>query len=536
MKNKRGFTLVEILAVILILGTISILVITTINNSSAKAKEKLLETKKNTAIQGLILWAQNNRTCFLNDASNNNECIIGLNKDEGDCVYTGEKNLLLSCSTTYVNLAENNIIKYDNKDSKLVINPINNSSMNDVNVTIYYDQANKVFLDKEPRQVIVKRERAQEPGIEVLPEQDQIWSSTKLINIIYYSGIDYFKTGGTLQYGWSVSKKEEPITYKSYPLNYGDNENEISLSINDNRVNEKDLLNGKYYLWLKTTLETTGGYKFKKEVFGEYFFDNEPPSTPKMTMVYVDSNDNNKWKTYQGTWETSNNFVGKWTSNNIYVVQAVGQSGGCTSTTGGPTVGNINDQVTKYKISSDNTIWEEYKYDCNKAMYRLNLDTTSSNKNERYIVACDRADNCSEPVKLIARIDKSVPSVSINAKKSTSNTIVRSGNWSDETLKYTLTATNVGLSNATIYYCKYTGNTPCTNWTTEAVSNNGVVNFSYNDTGEYYIRYKIVSGAGKESNVLSEKNQIHVKSHITKKTVDRENQAKENRLRTYCFI
>ena len=41
---------------------------------------------------------------------------------------------------------------------------------------------------------------------------------------------------------------------------------------------------------------------------------------------------------------------------------------------------------------------------------------------------------------------------------------------------------------------------------------------------------------GKESNALSAKNQIHVKSHITKKTVDRENQAKENRLRTYCFI
>ena len=45
-----------------------------------------------------------------------------------------------------------------------------------------------------------------------------------------------------------------------------------------------------------------------------------------------------------------------------------------------------------------------------------------------------------------------------------------------------------------------------------------------------------IKPTGKESNVLSEKNQIHVKSHITKKTVDRENQAKENRLRTYCFI
>ena len=101
-----------------------------------------------------------------------------------------------------------------------------------------------------------------------------------------------------------------------------------------------------------------------------------------------------------------------------------------------------------------------------------------------------------------AIVDTNTPTVSIVAKKATSNAEVASGEYSDEQLKFILTKGNVGVSNATIYYCKDTDNT-C-NPTISVVSGTEITTYT-NLTGTYYIRYKVTSGAGKGSDVQSYK-------------------------------
>ena len=55
MKN-RGFTLVEVLAILGILAVLSLLAMPTINNQIKKNKEKLLEAQIKTIASGLQTW------------------------------------------------------------------------------------------------------------------------------------------------------------------------------------------------------------------------------------------------------------------------------------------------------------------------------------------------------------------------------------------------------------------------------------------------------------------------------------------------
>ena len=113
----------------------------------------------------------------------------------------------------------------------------------------------------------------------------------------------------------------------------------------------------------------------------------------------------------------------------------------------------------------------------------------------------------------ITEIDKVVPAVKITATKKTSGTAVASNTWSNEELTYVLEKTQSGRSGFKIYYCKDTANT-C-NPTTE-VQDKAQIKAYNTTTGEYYIRYKIVSGSGNESAVGS----YHAKVDTNKPTVN----------------
>lgn len=59
---KKGFTLVELLAVIVVLGMIMVFAIPAINNSSSGANNKLFDTKKNNIEFAAILYGQDHST------------------------------------------------------------------------------------------------------------------------------------------------------------------------------------------------------------------------------------------------------------------------------------------------------------------------------------------------------------------------------------------------------------------------------------------------------------------------------------------
>ena len=125
--------------------------------------------------------------------------------------------------------------------------------------------------------------------------------------------------------------------------------------------------------------------------------------------------------------------------------------------------------------------------------------TVTTNKNGTI-----KGRNSSEQIKSgtysVTGIDRNIPTVTMVAKGAESGNVLESGIEIYEGVVYKFTSGNVGVSGATIYYCYDTNNT-C-NPNVEAISGSDITD--YVDTeGSYYMRYRVVSGAGISSNIAS---------------------------------
>ena len=107
--NKKGFTLVEILAVIVLLSLLVTLAIPGISKLSTNMKKRSLNKKIELIEQGAILWGQNNKS-LLNSISN---CEVGEDKK----YYCYE--------ATLKDLYEDDYISDDQNNGKIV-NPLTN--------------------------------------------------------------------------------------------------------------------------------------------------------------------------------------------------------------------------------------------------------------------------------------------------------------------------------------------------------------------------------------------------------------------------
>jgi prepilin-type N-terminal cleavage/methylation domain-containing protein len=132
MKNKKGFTLVELLAVVTILSILMVIAVPSINAISVKIKEKMLNTKMELAEQSLLLWAQDNRKCFTGGGV---DCL------SMSCSGTTTK----KCTVYLVKMADYGLIDYDDEENKKVINPVNKSNINYAYITINYNTTTKTF-------------------------------------------------------------------------------------------------------------------------------------------------------------------------------------------------------------------------------------------------------------------------------------------------------------------------------------------------------------------------------------------------------
>ncbi|MBO5375854.1 MAG: InlB B-repeat-containing protein, partial [Bacilli bacterium] len=150
-----------------------------------------------------------------------------------------------------------------------------------------------------------------------------------------------------------------------------------------------------------------------------------------------------------------------------------------------------NETVRTTNYSFDNgATWQDINY----KDYSDNITGSAKTKNIATLI--------SDPAKTykIENIDKGVPKVTITVTEKTNGAEVESNVWVDDNLNFKLVSSKVGASGATIYYCKDTNNT-C-NPTTEVAS--GTMVTALNTTeGIYYIRYKVVSGAGTSSEISS---------------------------------
>ena len=138
--NKKGFTLVEILVVIVVLGLIIGIAVPNINKSNRKAKERILLTKIHNIEKAAVLYGQDNRGKFNKtggcdiDSSHYNECM------ELISVETLVKGTLLNDYKSYINADD---------DSGNIINPLyKTENMNECKIQIYkkYGKIYAVYL------------------------------------------------------------------------------------------------------------------------------------------------------------------------------------------------------------------------------------------------------------------------------------------------------------------------------------------------------------------------------------------------------
>ena len=133
MKNNKGFTFVEILAVLVLISLMMVIIVPNVQKVALNSKIKLCKSKINLAEESINLWARDNYKCF--------------EKTDGCNILSNcqTNNDTIKCESTFKTLAENNLLNYDKniKNTNYVINPINNGNMNDTKIFIEFNKKNK---------------------------------------------------------------------------------------------------------------------------------------------------------------------------------------------------------------------------------------------------------------------------------------------------------------------------------------------------------------------------------------------------------
>ena len=112
-KNKKGFTLVEILGVMVLLGLIALIIIPLVDKHIVEAREKAYQTQINNIILGAKSWAVDNPLSLPIEEGEKNieEITLGDLMDEGyveyDIVNPKTKKKFLRESTIKIQKVEN---------------------------------------------------------------------------------------------------------------------------------------------------------------------------------------------------------------------------------------------------------------------------------------------------------------------------------------------------------------------------------------------------------------------------------------------
>lgn len=136
MKKKTGFTLVELLAVIVILSLLVAIAVPSSITIGNKIKEKLLKDKLTFAEKSAILWAQDNKKCFTTTGCSQYSFTM-----DSNCTVNANQKV---CKITLNDLAANEYLKLDNGNK--IENPVDPSKcLNNYQINITYNKKNKSF-------------------------------------------------------------------------------------------------------------------------------------------------------------------------------------------------------------------------------------------------------------------------------------------------------------------------------------------------------------------------------------------------------
>lgn len=128
--NRKGFTMIEMLVVVAILGLLLVLTIPSIQSVSNNSRIKMCKSKLGIIENDVNAYLTSNSECFV--SKNDSTCGICISSISGN-----------ECITNVERLVELGLVEYNN-DKDEVINPKDKSVMNDYQIKIVF--SNKRFL------------------------------------------------------------------------------------------------------------------------------------------------------------------------------------------------------------------------------------------------------------------------------------------------------------------------------------------------------------------------------------------------------
>lgn len=134
--NKNGFTLVELLVVIALIGLLTVIAVPSALTISKKVKQSMMDSKIELIESGSIVWGQNNKSDIYTLP------YASTVPDDAKCTKANTDSNVKSCirKTIDVMLNTENAFKEDEQaedGTKLLINPTTDASINNCYVEIY---------------------------------------------------------------------------------------------------------------------------------------------------------------------------------------------------------------------------------------------------------------------------------------------------------------------------------------------------------------------------------------------------------------
>ena len=403
MKNKKGFTLVELLVVITIIGIITVLALPGVQQLQERNRDKKFKSYSDALKSGGKLFTDS----YADDmfGMQGNGCYdISFAELSGKSLIKDFKTDGISCDNdrTFVQVKRVNG-KYSYK------------------VSLLCKKGNDIVYESEP---IVKCEddcvanpescipQSEIPMVNVtwtnIESWDNVWSTSKEVTITVSAKSGLIDNINIL-YGWSNNPSVKPTTM--IPYNYRNSYGDASASYTFTDDSGK---NGNWYLFVEADdVIDEGGHVALDYWSSPMKFDNTPPIKPQLTNPK-----NNIW--------TGLNYVDS-DSYVIAVKSSDTHSGVAYYQYCFPGTGNICGN------EYDDPDWTTY------ANSTTNNFTTTPFKAQRdedvYIRACDRANVCSAPESNRIKIDREPPTCSVSKSGTKGNE-----NW------YKENAVNLSLS------------------------------------------------------------------------------------------